>query len=303
MSYTYDIVLSFAGENRNYVEKVAVCLKENNIKVFYDNFEEADLWGKNLLLHFRELYKDLSKYCIIFTSKYYAEKLWTNQELQSVLERVLLEKGGEYILPAKFDDTEIPGIRSTLGYIDLRKKTPEQVCKLVIAKLNIQNSVKNTKLAMKNFDISLPKIKKRFSDVDKEKYLSEAFNYLNKYFINALIQLEENNEFINTNFKEITDGKFIATIYYYGDLKVTCKIWKGSTRSDSICYLENNNGIDVNNDSTLNESLTIEDDGYELYFRALMNCYSNRLGLNPYKLLKEGVAKFLWGKFTDSLER
>jgi hypothetical protein len=60
----------------------------------------------------------------MFVSQHYAEKVWTIHERRSVLERALQEKGGEYILPARFGDTPIPGLRSTLGYIDLRKKTP-----------------------------------------------------------------------------------------------------------------------------------------------------------------------------------
>ena len=48
MEYKYDIALSFAGEDREYVEKVATLLKENGVKVFYDKFEQVDLWGKDV---------------------------------------------------------------------------------------------------------------------------------------------------------------------------------------------------------------------------------------------------------------
>lgn len=44
----YDVALSFAGEDRKYVHRVAEALAEKGVKVFYDNFEEADLWGKYL---------------------------------------------------------------------------------------------------------------------------------------------------------------------------------------------------------------------------------------------------------------
>ena len=48
----YEVVLSFAGEKRDYVEKVAKFLKNNNVKVFYDDFEDEKiyLWGKSSLL-------------------------------------------------------------------------------------------------------------------------------------------------------------------------------------------------------------------------------------------------------------
>jgi len=37
--FEYDVALSFAGEDRAYVEKVAKYLKEKDIKVFYDDCE------------------------------------------------------------------------------------------------------------------------------------------------------------------------------------------------------------------------------------------------------------------------
>ena len=47
-SYSYDVALSFAGEDRPYVQAVAETLRSLKARVFYDAFEEADLWGKDL---------------------------------------------------------------------------------------------------------------------------------------------------------------------------------------------------------------------------------------------------------------
>ena len=41
----YHVALSFAGEDRDYVEKVAIQLRAAGVEVFYDLFHEADLWG------------------------------------------------------------------------------------------------------------------------------------------------------------------------------------------------------------------------------------------------------------------
>jgi len=37
----YHVALSFAGEDRAYVEKVATCLKAEGVSVYYDRFEEC----------------------------------------------------------------------------------------------------------------------------------------------------------------------------------------------------------------------------------------------------------------------
>ena len=48
MKYYYDVVLSFAGEDREYVEECADILTALGIKVFYDSYEQDVLWGKDI---------------------------------------------------------------------------------------------------------------------------------------------------------------------------------------------------------------------------------------------------------------
>jgi hypothetical protein len=130
----YDIALSFAGENRVYVEEVARCLRDQGIRVFYDLYEEASLWGKNLYEHLCDVYQNQASYTVMFISKEYSAKLWTNHERQSAQSRAFEERQ-EYILPARFDDTEVPGLLRTIGYVDLRDRTPAEFCKLIVTKL------------------------------------------------------------------------------------------------------------------------------------------------------------------------
>ncbi|MBQ4819003.1 TIR domain-containing protein [Aquimarina sp. MMG016] len=133
-SYEYDVALSFAGENREYVEEVANILKTKGISVFYDLFEEANLWGKNLYEYLSDIYQNRARYTVLFISSFYNHKLWTNHERVSMQARAFQESR-EYILPARFDDTEIPGILKTVGYISLKNKTPEELAVLIEKKL------------------------------------------------------------------------------------------------------------------------------------------------------------------------
>ncbi len=138
-SYEYDVALSFAGEDRAYVEEVANSLNKKGIKVFYDLFEEANLWGKNLYEYLSEIYQNKARYTIMFISNFYNQKLWTNHERVSMQARAFQESR-EYILPVRFDNTEIPGILKTVGYIDLQKKTPEELAMLIEKKLTKDQS-------------------------------------------------------------------------------------------------------------------------------------------------------------------
>ena len=131
----YHVALSFAGEDRDYVEKVAIQLRAAGVEVFYDLFEEADLWGKDLYAHLSDVYQKKAIYTVIFVSAAYRDKLWTNHERRSAQARAFSESS-EYILPALFDKTvEIPGLLKTTGHIDLTKKTPEQLADLIVEKL------------------------------------------------------------------------------------------------------------------------------------------------------------------------
>jgi hypothetical protein len=137
--YKYEIALSFAGQDREYVSKVAELLKNSGIRVFYDEFEQVDLWGKDLYSHLYDVYQNQAQYTVMFVSKHYAANLWTNHERKSAQARAF-EDSKEYILPARFDETDIPGIFPTVGYIDLKKLLPEQFFNLIVEKLNLKKS-------------------------------------------------------------------------------------------------------------------------------------------------------------------
>lgn len=131
---TFDVALSFAGEQRDYVEQVATGLRDAGVSVFYDTFQRADLWGKNLVDHLAGVYQKGSRYVVMFISKEYVEKAWTTHERQHAQARALLAKE-EYILPARFDDTDVPGMTNTVGHVDLRKTTPAELVTLIRAKV------------------------------------------------------------------------------------------------------------------------------------------------------------------------
>jgi hypothetical protein len=138
--YDYDMALSFAGEDRSYVDEVSGILHALGVRVFYDKYETTDLWGKDLYVHLDDVYRKKSKYCVIFISASYGAKLWTSHERQSAQARAF-ESNGEYVLPVRFDDTEIPGIRPTTGYLDLRKMRPDELAHAILRKVGLQTEL------------------------------------------------------------------------------------------------------------------------------------------------------------------
>jgi len=115
----FDVAVTFAGTERQYAEPLAKMVREAGYEVFYDDFYPAQLWGKNLHEFFYEIYSKRARYCVMFVSKHYLGREWTNHERQSAQERMLHEKGKEYILPVRVDDTSLPGLLNTVGYMPI----------------------------------------------------------------------------------------------------------------------------------------------------------------------------------------
>jgi hypothetical protein len=132
----YDVALSFAGEDRAYVEAVARTLVSIGVSVFYDRFEQVNLWGKDLADHLGQVYGHDARFTVIFASRHYAAKAWPNHEKSHALARHLRGDTGR-ILPVRFDDTEIPGIAGTIGYLDLRAINPDQLAELIRQKVDL----------------------------------------------------------------------------------------------------------------------------------------------------------------------
>ena len=139
--YEYDIAISFASEDRRVVEAIADQMKGRNIKVFYDAYEEADLWGKNLYEHLTEVYKDKAIYCLMVISSEYIRKVWTKLERRAAQARAFVENE-EYILPLFLEKVEVAGVLETTGYISMEGRTPEDIANLALDKLSILRSNK-----------------------------------------------------------------------------------------------------------------------------------------------------------------
>lgn len=133
-SYLYDVALSFAGEDRAYVENCADILTSLGIKVFYDLYEEDKLWGEDLYSLLREKYYNQSKYILVFVSKFYTTKVWTQHEMKFIKSRMLETPGSNDVLPIKLDDAVLSDIPPYIGYVS--NKSPIEIATLFARKIN-----------------------------------------------------------------------------------------------------------------------------------------------------------------------
>ena len=130
----WDVALSFAGAQRDYVEQVAEALQARGVRCFYDAEEQIDLWGKYLAEELPVIYGEQAATVVVFVSAEYAARDWTRLERRAALNRAVRERR-EYVLPARFDDTPLPGLLSDMVAVDLRTRTPQQFAAMIADKL------------------------------------------------------------------------------------------------------------------------------------------------------------------------
>ena len=128
------MALSFASAQRDYVEQVAAALRARGVSCFYDADEQIELWGKHLAEELPAICGEQAAAVVVFISAEYAARDWTQLERRAALARAVQERR-EYVLPARFDDTPLPGLLPDVVTVDLRGRPPEQFGAMIDAKL------------------------------------------------------------------------------------------------------------------------------------------------------------------------
>ena len=133
--FAYDVAISYANSEKSIAEELAGKVRASGYSVFFDDFYPEQLWGKDLIVFFDNVYRKDSRYCVMFISKQYAERIWTTFERRSAQARALEEKGKEYILPIRVDKTDLDGLPPTIGYLNIGDYPVERIAEILIAKI------------------------------------------------------------------------------------------------------------------------------------------------------------------------
>jgi hypothetical protein len=299
--FEYDVAVSFAGENRPTAEKFAAILKAHSLKVFYDEWEQANLWGRDLYEHLDEVYAKKARYCVMFLSEAYARKAWTNHERKSAQTRAFQENE-EYILPLRLDDTAIPGIRATLGYLDLRKIKVEEAAQLAIQKVV---AAKTRGAAVKEQPAAAPAprvgkltVKKQFTQQERDEYLDEAFEAVATFFKDTLAGLPSQSPGFSGKYKRVTANHFTAVIYRDGEKVAQCGIrLGGSSFANQIVFSENPDST-----NSMNEGVSVADVGEQMFLKS-SGMSSMMRSEQKDRLTPHDAAELFWGVLTWRLQQ
>jgi class 3 adenylate cyclase len=114
------------------------------------------------------------------------------------------------------------------------------------------------------FGVTLPKIRKEFSDSEKDAFLETGYQHIRDYFTKASKVLQDSDKDLEVKTKLTSGTKLTVEVFVKGKSRARCQIWtsngmfgKGIHYSQTISEADN----------SYNESLSVDSDGYELCLR------------------------------------
>ena len=140
-------------------------------------------------------------------------------------------------------------------------------------------------------------IRKNFTDLDKDRFRHDGFEFIAKFFEGSLVELVNRNPGVDQSFRRIDANTFTAVAYQNGQ-----KVCKGSASlsghgfgSQGIAYVM----TDDPHTNSMNEALYVKADDQSMYFETLgMQSFGQR----GEKLTPQGAAELFWDLFIRPLQ-
>jgi len=139
------------------------------------------------------------------------------------------------------------------------------------------------------------RLKKEFTELDRDQFLRESFEFVERFFQSSLEELESRNPGVECRFHRVDGNTFTASVYQGGKRASECSIHIGSGgfRHASIRF---SNDASARGNS-FNESLSAEVDDQRMYLKPL-----GMQMRGPSQLSQEGAAEFLWSLLIEPLQ-
>ena len=138
-AYAFDVAVSFASEDREFVAEIVSQVMSASARVFCDSDFSAGIRGEELPGHLDKVYRSKTPHAVIFISRFYAEKMWVRYERRAVLVGAL-ENSGLQILPVRLDGTALPGLRPAIGCLDARRVGLAGIAEAILARLGVMRA-------------------------------------------------------------------------------------------------------------------------------------------------------------------
>jgi hypothetical protein len=299
MAYEFDVALSFAGEDRAFAEEIAKALRAAGVHVFYDDFYAADLWGEDLGVRLRDIYRGGSRHCIMILSQAYVEKMWTSWERQQAIERLIEEKGKAYILPVRLDGFSgaVSGLPGAISYLSVRRQEAQRVVGAYLAKIG-KSGVRKEPSPLTSSKPRTPRLKREFTDKERNLFLAGAFDEIVRTIEGFGREVHRDQPSFECEVERVTSRKAVFTLYRSGTEVTKLKIWRGGMVVAEAIGFAHGRHVDVASDTSFNESFSVVDDGgtLKLSSMGMMDFGRGTKVMSPHE-----AAEYLWDGATRHL--
>lgn len=116
-TYQYDVAISYASEQEQYVSRVYKILKMERISVFFAPNREEEFLGRDMITEFYEIYRYKSRYVACFISEEYLKKDITMHEAKTDLLRQKEEKRN-CLIPVCWGTARLDGLDPDIHYLN-----------------------------------------------------------------------------------------------------------------------------------------------------------------------------------------
>jgi TIR domain len=140
------------------------------------------------------------------------------------------------------------------------------------------------------------RLRKAFTDADKDKFLHQSFDFLAQFFEGSLQELQQRHADIECRYRRVDANTFTATIFRGGEKQGECAVVLGGAFRDG--------GITYSNDATsrgnsFNESLSVGHDDQTMFLKPMGMSFR---GTREDKLSGEQAAEYYWEMLIASLQ-
>ena len=142
------------------------------------------------------------------------------------------------------------------------------------------------------------RVRKEFTDRDRDRFLDEAFEYMARFFENSVHELAARHPELETTFKRVDAVRFTAAVYRDGAAATRCRVQLGGHFTSEISFSYNDNL----NDGSINESMSVKAGEQALTLHPMgMQSFSSPSARDH--LSHEGAAEYYWDLFISRLQR
>jgi hypothetical protein len=142
MAKRFRVALSFAGEKRDFVARVAASLAKqwSRDQILYDQYHESEFAVARLGFHLPALYNEHADLVVAVLCKDYDVKEWCGLEWDAIYGLIKRRRERQVML-CRFDYVEPEGLYGLAGFVDLDGRDSDHLVGLILERLALNEGV------------------------------------------------------------------------------------------------------------------------------------------------------------------